>query len=88
MLWETYIMENINVNKAQMDGLIKAVSSKLGIPAETLKKELEQGKFDNALKNMKPNEAAMFNQIINNPKMLDKFMSTPQAQALYNKLSK
>lgn len=81
-------MANINATPKQMEQLIKVVSGKLGISPESLKSDLEQGKFDNALKNMKPNEAATFNQMVNNPKVLEKFMSTPQAQALYNKLTK
>lgn len=79
-------MANINVTAEQMDKLLGIVSSKLGVPKESLKKDLEQGKFDNALKNMKPADVATFNQMVNNPKMLEKFMTTPQAQSLYNKL--
>ncbi|MCC8042619.1 MAG: hypothetical protein LIO69_03790 [Oscillospiraceae bacterium] len=70
-----------------MDALIKAVSAKLNVPAEQLKKEFEQGKFDNTLKNMSAEENAKFNQVLKNPKMLEKLMSAPQAQALYKKLS-
>lgn len=76
-----------NVNPKQMEQLLQVVSGKLGISAASLKQDLEQGKFDAALKNMKPEQAATFNQMVNNPKLLEKFMSTPQAQALYNKLS-
>lgn len=76
-----------NVNPKQMEQLLGVVSAKLGVPADSLKQDLEQGKFDAALKNMKPEQAATFNQMVNNPKMLEKFMSTPQAQALYNKLT-
>ena len=79
-------MANINMNMEQMDKLLSVVSSKLGVPKESLKKDLEQGKFDNAFKNMKPADVATFNQMVNNPKLLEKFMSTPQAVALYNKL--
>lgn len=80
-------MENLNVNKQQMDRLIGIVSAKLGVSQESLRKDLEQGKFDNALKNMKASEVSTFNQMVANPKLLEKFMSTPQAQALYNKLT-
>ena len=80
-------MANINMNMDQMDKLLGLVSSKLGVPKESLRKDLEQGKFDNALKNMKPADVATFNQMVNNPKLLEKFLTTPQAQALYNKLT-
>ena len=81
-------MANINMNMEQMDKLLGVVSSKLGVSKDSLRKDLEQGKFDNALKNMKPADVATFNQMVNNPKMLEKFLTTPQAQALYNKLTK
>lgn len=78
-------MEKIDPSKA--DGLLNAVSKKLNIPPSELKSQLEAGKFDAALNNMSKGDAAKFNQIINNPKMIEKFMSAPQAQALYKKLS-
>lgn len=80
-------MANLNASPEQLNKLLGIVSSKLGVPAESLKRDLEQGKFDAALNNMKPNEAATFNKMVSNPQMLEKFMSTPQAQALYAKLT-
>ncbi|MCI5815782.1 hypothetical protein [Ruminococcus sp.] len=67
--------------------LLKAVSSKLGIPPEELRAQLEAGKFDSALQHMNPGEAARFQQVIQNPKMIEKLMSSAQAQALYKKLT-
>ena len=78
-------MQNINVS--EMNGLLEIVSKKLGVPKEQLRCELESGKFDSALKNMKPADEAMFNSLVKNPKALEQFMSTPQAQALYRKLT-
>ena len=78
-------MANIDTKKA--DGLLKAVSKKIGVPPETLKQQLEQGKFDSALNSMNQSDAAKFQQVMNNPKLMEKFMSTPQVQALYNKLT-
>lgn len=80
-------MADLNVNPKQMEQLLGIVSAKLGVSSESLRKDLEQGKFDSALKNMKPADAATFNKMVSNPKMLEQFMSTPQAQALYNKLT-
>ena len=76
-----------NVDPKNLDALLKTVSSKLNMPPDQLKSELEAGKFDNALNNMKPNEAEQFNKILNNPKLLETFMNAPQAQALYKKLT-
>ncbi|MBR4319199.1 MAG: hypothetical protein IKP69_04010 [Oscillospiraceae bacterium] len=73
-------MQNLN-------GLLQVVSQKLGVPPEQLRKELEAGKFDTALKNMTSSEASKFQQAVKNPQMLNKMMSTPQAKALYQKLT-
>ena len=75
-------------SSAQMDGLLTAVSAKLGISKETLKNELQSGKFDAALGNMKPQEAAVFQQVLQNPQKLSQIMNTKQAKALYEKLTK
>lgn len=71
----------------QLTGLLGAVSKKIGIPPEQLRKELEEGKFDRALSSMNGAEAARFRQAVNNPALVEKLMSTPQAKALYKKLT-
>lgn len=75
------------MNNSNMDALIKVVSGKLGVPAEQLKKELSEGKFDNAMKNMSPADAMKFNMALKNPQMVQQMMSTPEAKSLYNKLT-
>ncbi len=80
-------MDIRNTNPQNLDALLKTVGEKLNMPPEKLRQELMQGKFDTALKNMKPDEAQRFNQVLSNPKMLEKLMSAPQAQALYKKLT-
>lgn len=75
------------INNQNLDGLLKAVSGKLGIPADTLRQQLENGKFDAALSGMSPQNAAKFQQVASNPQLIEKFMSAPQAQALYKKLT-
>ena len=54
---------------------------------ETLKKELQEGNHDNAIKNMSPSDSQKFQQALANPKIIEKMMSAPQAQALYRKLT-
>lgn len=78
-------MDNSSIQN--LNGLLQAVSRKLGVPPEQLRQELEAGKFDSALKNMSPAEASKFQQAVKNPQMIDKIMSTPQAKALYQKLT-
>lgn len=80
-------MDIKGTNPQNLDALLKAVGAKLNMPPERLRQELMQGKFDNALKTMKPDEAKKFNQILSNPKLIEQLMSAPQAQALYKKLT-
>ncbi|MBR3900821.1 MAG: hypothetical protein IKJ60_04635 [Ruminococcus sp.] len=78
---------NGNIDKNQLQGLLNTVSKKIGVPPEQLRKELEAGKFDSALSAMNQQEAAKFQQAVKNPQLIEKLMSTPQAKALYNKLT-
>ena len=78
---------NNNFDTKKLTGLLNAVSRKIGVPPEQLRSEIEAGKFDSALAAMNKNEAARFQQAVNNPGIVEKMMSTPQAKALYEKLS-
>ena len=78
---------NNNIDPKKIVSLLNVVSKKIGVPSEKLKKELEEGKFDSALSAMSPNDAAKFQQAVNNPQIVEKMMSSPQAKALYEKLS-
>ena len=78
---------NNNIDPKKISGLLNAVSKKIGGPPEKLRTELEEGKFDSALSAMNKNDAARFQQAVNNPKLVEKMMSSPQAKALYEKLS-
>ena len=76
-----------NANPQNVDALLKILGGKLNMSPDKLRKEAEAGRFDSALKNMKPDEAKKFNQVLSNPQLLEKMMSAPQAQALYKKLT-
>lgn len=80
-------MERKNLNPKQVDQLLQAASKKLGVSPEQLKSELESGKYDKVLKNMSQKDSAMLQKVMQNPKMVEKLISSPQAKALYQKLS-
>ena len=84
-------MNNFNngskIDPQKLNGLLNAVSKKIGVPADKLRSELEAGKVDSALSAMSGSDAARFRQAVNNPKLIEKMMSAPQAKALYKKLS-
>jgi len=75
------------IDPDKLSGLLNVVSKKIGVPADKLRSELEAGKFDSALSAMSGSDAAKFRQAVNNPQLVEKMMSTPQAKALYKKLS-
>lgn len=78
---------NDKINPKNLDAMLKIVGQKLNMDPNSLKKQLEQGKFDNALNNMNPNEAAKLKQVMNNPKLAEQIMSSEQAKSLYKKLT-
>ncbi|NLT10501.1 MAG: hypothetical protein GXY08_13545 [Ruminococcus sp.] len=80
-------MNKNSIDPQKANGLINALSKKIGISSEQLRSELESGKFDNTLSAMNKNDAAKFQQALNNPGLIEKMMSTPQAKALYKKIS-
>ena len=67
--------------------VVAGSKQKLGVPPEQLKSELESGKYDKVLKNMSQKDSAMLQKVMQNPKMVEKLISSPQAKALYQKLS-
>ena len=80
-------MNNKNFDPNSLNGLLNVVSKKLGVSPDKLKKELEEGKFDSAIAGMSKSDAQKFQQAVKNPKIVEMMMSTPQAKALYKKLS-
>ncbi|MDD6279632.1 MAG: hypothetical protein ACI4JE_09100 [Ruminococcus sp.] len=80
-------MNKNNIDPKAIGGLLDVVSKKIGVSPEQLRRELESGKFDSAIAGMSKQDAEKFRQAVNNPKIVEKLMSTPQAQAIYKKLS-
>lgn len=80
-------MNKNNIDPKSLNGLLDVVSKKIGVSPEKLKNDLESGKFDSAISGMSKSDAAKFQQAVKNPKLVEKLMSTPQAKALYKKLS-
>ncbi len=80
-------MERQNFDPKQVDQLLGTAGKKLGIPPQQLRAELESGKYDAVLKNMNQKDSAMLQKVLKNPQLLEKMLSSPQAKALYQKLS-
>lgn len=75
-------------NNAQLQAMLQVVGQKLGMSPDTLRHELESGKFDRAMAGMSQQDAAKFQQILANPQKLNQMMNSKQARALYEKLTK
>ena len=70
-----------------LGALLKIASAKLGTTPEVLEAQLRDGTFDKALANMKGGDAAKLRAALSDPNTAKKILSTPQARALYRKLS-
>lgn len=76
-----------NPDPKTLGALLKIASAKLGTTPEKLEAQLKDGTFEKALGNMKGNDAAKLRAALSDPKSAQKILSTPQARALYRKLS-
>ena len=75
-----------NMDPKAMQGMLKVVSSKLGMSPQELQKQLESGKLDGAMKGLSPQDSAKLMNALSNPAMAQRILSTPQAQELIKKL--
>lgn len=69
------------------DALLKVVAAKLNMDPDVLKKQLQEGRFDEAIRNMNPKDAARFQQAVKNPAAVEKMVSSGQIKEMYNKFS-
>lgn len=69
-----------------LNALLKNNSANQNISAEQVKNMAQQGSPDQILKNLDPQNAQKVKEILNNPKEMEKIMSSPQAQNLLKKL--
>ncbi|MBQ8514585.1 MAG: hypothetical protein IJ496_04230 [Ruminococcus sp.] len=80
-------MEKSSVDPKQLELLLQTVGKKLGVAPSELKAALESGKLDAASKNMTPDAKKKMQSIMGNPAQMEKLMQSPQAKALYEKLT-
>ena len=78
---------NLNLNERQLEMLLKTASAKLGTTPEALKNQLQNGTFDKALTKVSDSQGEMLKKALSDPKQAEKLLSTPQAQAIYKKLT-
>jgi hypothetical protein len=76
-----------NFNNANVDALLKIAAAKLNMKPDVLKKQLESGNVQAAMKNMSPKDAARFQKALKNPGMVKEMMSASQAKDIYKKIT-
>ncbi|MGN0592147.1 MAG: hypothetical protein ACI4JQ_02740 [Ruminococcus sp.] len=80
-------MEKTSMNPEQLNGLLKTVGKKLGIPPDQLRSALESGQLQEATRNMRPEDSKKLQSVLGNRAQMEKLMKSPQAKALYEKLT-
>lgn len=80
-------MERSSSKDSQLNSLLSALSGKIGVSPEELKKAAGTGRTDMLLKNMNASDRSRFESVLNNREKMEKLMQSPQAKALYEKLS-
>lgn len=76
---------NFSPNQKSYNELINKASEKIGTSPQNLQKEIENGKLDSILKSLPPQQAKMFQSILNNPALAKKLMDSPQAKSIMQK---
>ena len=80
-------MERSSMNGKQLESILETVSGKLGVTPKELENALKSGKIDNAVRNMPKDEKQKLQSVMGNQAQLEKLMQSPQAKALYEKLT-
>ncbi len=81
-------MNNPDLSKEKLDLLLSIAGRKLGSNPQDLKKQLENGAFDQAIKNLNPNQSAKINRVLSNPKEMEQLLNQPKVKELLNSLMK
>lgn len=76
-----------NLDPKTMQALLQAAAGKLNTTPAELQKQLQNGTFDKALASMPQSDAQKLTQALSNKQTCEKILSSPQAQAIYKKLS-
>ncbi len=76
----------MDLNKNQIDSLVRTASKKLGVSEDKLRKELEAGTFDRLMAGMSKTDSDRLTAALSNPATAQALLSSPQARELMKKL--
>lgn len=74
-----------NLNPKAMNELIQQASKKIGTSPEQLRQQVENGKLQEVMGKLSPQQAKDFQNLLNNPELAKRLMETPQAKTLLQK---
>jgi len=77
----------MNMNQKNLDALLSMASKKLGGSPDELKKNLQSGDISQLTKGMSAEDSASFKKALSDKNLLNKVMSSPEAQSIMKKLS-
>lgn len=76
-----------NINSNNLNDLIKQASQKTGVNSSDLKNNIDNGKLDALLAQMRPADAQRFQQVLSNPALAQQMLNSPQGQMLIKKFA-
>ena len=74
------------VSGQQLNMLLGQLSQKLGANPDTLRQQIQNGNINQALHNLKPEDAQKVEKVLSDKQAAQKLLSSPQAQQLLQKL--
>ena len=75
-------------NNDGLNDLINQAGKAAGVDPTSLKQTIDTGKLDSLLSKLSPKDAEKFRQIVQNPKMAEQMLNTPQAKLLIKQFMK
>ncbi|MGN1114008.1 MAG: hypothetical protein ACI4RC_02665 [Oscillospiraceae bacterium] len=81
-------MNRNKINPQALNTLLGIASKQLGTNPKDLENQLKSGSLDTALKGMPKEDVQKLQNVLSNPKSAEKILSTPQAKAILDKLTK
>ncbi len=77
----------MNMNQKNLDALLNLASKKFGTTPDELKKNLQNGDIGQVIQGMSKEDSQKLQEALNNKKLTEKILGSPEAQELMKKLS-
>lgn len=81
-------MKKNNDNSVQIDGIIQALSNRLGIDSSLIKRNLNGSNLESITKNLNKNEKEKIQELINNPDAAKQILASKETQDFLKQFNK